>query len=76
VLLVVAAMLAQVISGGWVAMIAWAVLSLYFFLSLKGFYRQSWFRTAFKFAGISFVYATFFLSPALIFALVASVVEG
>lgn len=76
VLLIVAAVLAQVISGGWVALIAWGVLSLYFFLSLKVFYAQGWAKTAFKFVAISFVYATFFLAPALVFALAASVVEG
>jgi hypothetical protein len=74
VLLIVAATLAQVMAAGWVAMLAWGALSLYFLLSLKYFYRQSWFKTAFKFVCISFVYATFFLAPALLFALAASVV--
>lgn len=76
VLLIAAAALAQVMAGGWVALLAWGVLSLYFFLSLKHFYVQSWFKTAIKFVGISVVYATFFLAPALLLALAASVVEG
>ena len=74
VLLIGAAILAQVMSGGWVALLTWVALSLYFFLSLKHFYRQGWFKTAFKSAGISFVYATFFLLPALVFAIAASAV--
>lgn len=76
VLLIAAAAVAQVASGGWIALATWAVMSLYFFLSLKHFYAQSWLKTTLKFAGVSFVYATFFLAPALIFALVISAVEG
>ena len=74
VLLIAAAVLAQVMSGGWVAFLTWVLLSAYFFLSLKFFYGQGWFKTAVKFVGISFVYATFFLAPALIFAIAASAV--
>jgi hypothetical protein len=76
VMLIGAAILAQVLSGGWVAWIAWIVLSLYFYLSLKFFYGQGWVRTGVKFVGISFVYAVFFLSPALAFAVIASLIAG
>ena len=76
VLLIGAAVLAQVMGGGWVALITWIVLSLYFYLSLKFFYGQSWIRTGVKFVGISFVYAVFFLAPAVGAAVVASVIEG
>jgi hypothetical protein len=76
VVLIGAAIAAQVLPGMWVARLVLIVLSLYFFLSLKFFYGQSWIRTGFKFAGITFTYAVFFLAPALVFALVASVLGG
>ena len=76
VVLIGAALAAQVLSGGWVARLTLIVLSLYLFLSLKYFYGQGWVKTGVKFTCITFIYAVFFLSPALIFALVASVVGG
>jgi hypothetical protein len=76
VLLIAAAAVAQVASGSWIALVAWGVLSLYFLLSLKRFYAQSWFKTALKFTVVSVVYAVFFLAPALLLALTASIVEG
>lgn len=76
VVLIGAAIAAQVMSGGWVARLTMVVLSLYFFLSLKYFYGQGWVKTGFKFVGIALIYSVFFLFPALIFALVASVVDG
>jgi hypothetical protein len=76
VLLIAAAVLAQVMGGTWVALLTWTLLSLYFFLSLRFFYRQSWRMTLVKFVGISFVYAIFFLFPALLFAIAASALEG
>ncbi len=51
-------------------------MSAYFLLSLKIFYRQGWFLTASKFAGISLVHFFFFLCPTLGVAVVASVVAG
>lgn len=76
VVLIGAAVLAQVLSGGWVAALTWVVLSVYLLLSIKHFYGQGWIPTAFKFVGITFIYAVFFLTPALVFALAVSVVEG
>ncbi|MDR3527883.1 MAG: DUF3667 domain-containing protein [Rhizomicrobium sp.] len=76
VVLIGAAIAAQLLSGIWVARLTLLVLSVYFFLSLKSFYGQSWVATAVKCAAISFTYAVFFLAPALAFALVASVLGG
>jgi len=74
--LIGAAIAAQVLSGTWVARLTLVVLSVYFFLSLKNFYGQGWLRTGTKFVGITFTYAVFFLAPALVFALVASLLGG
>lgn len=76
VVLIGAAVLAQILSGGWVAALTWITISVYFFMSLKHFYGQGWVKTGLKFAGIAFIYAVFFLSPALAVALIASVVAG
>ncbi len=76
VVLIGAAILAQVMAGGWVAALTWFSVSTYFLLSLKRFYGQGWKKTGLKFAGIGFIYAVFFLSPALAFAVIASVVGG
>lgn len=76
VVLIGAAILAQLLPGMLVARLTLVVLAVYFFLSLKIFYGQSWLRTGVKFAGISVTYAVFFLVPALAFALFASVLAG
>ena len=76
VVLIGAAAAAQVFSSGWLAILTWAVLSVYLFLSMKYFYRQGWLLTSLKFVGITFIYAVFFLAPALSFALAASVLAG
>jgi len=76
VVLIGAAIAAQLLSGIWVARLTLLVLAVYFILSLKSFYGQSWATTGVKFAAISFTYAFFFLAPALVFALVASVLGG
>lgn len=76
VVLIGAAIVAQILSGGWLAALTWITISVYFFLSLKHFYGQGWVKTGLKFTGITFIYAVFFLGPALAFALVASVVAG
>lgn len=73
VLMMVAAGLAQLVPGVFVAKLTLIVLALYVFLSLKTFYGQGWVKTGLKFTGIAFIYAVFFLIPALAFALVASV---
>ncbi|GAA0534307.1 hypothetical protein FHS83_003043 [Rhizomicrobium palustre] len=73
VVLIGAALAAQVMSAHWVARLTLGVLALYLFLSLKVFYGQGWVKTGLKFTGIAFIYAVFFLVPALVFALAASV---
>jgi hypothetical protein len=74
--LIVAAAAAQFLSGGLVALLALLALSAYFLLALKRFYRQKWWLTGLKFAGIAVIYPVFFLGPALAFALIASAVGG
>ncbi len=76
VVLIGAAVAAQILSGLWVARLTLLVLSVYLLLSLKYFYGQSWVRTCGKFAALSFTYTVFFLAPALAFALAASVLGG
>lgn len=76
VVLIGAAVIAQVLSGGWVALAAWLALSLYLLLSFKHFYGQGWPVTGLKFVGVTVIYALFFLFPALLFALAMSVVAG
>lgn len=76
VVLIAAAVVAQVMSAEWVALAAWFVLSLYFLISLKHFYRQGWPATVLKFSAVATIYALFFLFPALLFALVMSIVAG
>ena len=76
VVLIAAAAVAQVLSGGWVAAVAWLVLSVYFLISLKRFYGQRWLITGLKWGGITVIYAVFFLLPALVFALMLSAVAG
>lgn len=73
VLVMLAAMGAQMTTGIWLAKLTLAVLALYLFLSLKKFYGQGWVKTGLKFACITVIYAVFFLAPALLFALAASV---
>jgi hypothetical protein len=64
-LLLIAAGLAQVLSGSIVALIAGLALAVYLFLAMKRFYRQSWFWTSTKFIGIGFIYALVILPTAL-----------
>lgn len=74
--LIAAAIAAQFISGKWVALFVVAAVGLYVLFSLKKFYGQNWLWTGLKFAGISFIYSLFFLLPALLGAVVASVVAA
>lgn len=76
VLLIGAAIVAQIVGGWLVALLTWIALSVYLVLSLKHFYGQSWVKTILKFFGITFIYNVFCLTPALLFALAASVVAG
>jgi Protein of unknown function (DUF3667) len=65
VAVMVAAGLAQVMSGGYVALLFFAVVSLYIFLAMKRFYAQGWIKTTLKFLMVSGIYCCFFLIPAL-----------
>jgi len=72
----IAAAAAQFVPPNVLTVLVLAVLSLYFLLSLKYFYGQGWWITGLKFVGITIIYVGFFLLPALVFALAASVIEG
>lgn len=76
VALFAAALAAQIIAGEWVALGLVLGVSAYFLLSLKAFYRQNWFWTGVKFAGISVTYFVVCLAPALMVAVAASAIEG
>ena len=65
VTLIVAAVLAQMISGELVAWLVFAVMSVYIFLAMKIFYAQGWFLTTVKFLFISGIYTIFCLLPAM-----------
>jgi hypothetical protein len=56
---------AQLMSGQWAALATLAAIGLYILLAIRRFYRQSWFWTCAKFAGISSAYTMFFLFPAI-----------
>jgi hypothetical protein len=74
--LIAAVGLSQILSGGIVGWLTLAAICLYLLLSLRNFYAQSWLATAVKFIALTFVYSVFFLVPALIAALAASMVAG
>src|SRR5665213_31702 len=65
VALIVDVGLTQILSGGTVAWLTFAVLSVYIFIAMKRFYEQGWFWTTVKFGFISFIYTCFFLFPAI-----------
>lgn len=76
VVLIAAVWLAQVLAGeivGWLTLIA---LGAYLLLAMKRVYGQSWFWTGTKFAFLSFIYAVFFLLPALAAVIGVSVLEA
>ena len=74
--LLVAAGLAQILSGYVVATITAVVLSVYLLLAMRRFYGQNWFWTSTKWFTIEFLYATSFIFPALITILVMAVLYG
>jgi Protein of unknown function (DUF3667) len=76
VVLIVAAVAAQLIDETWVAILTAVALAAYLLLSLKRFYRQSWLTTGLKFAGIGIIYPLFFLLPALGLGVIVSMFEG
>jgi hypothetical protein len=75
-ILIVAVGVAQILSGGLVALLIFIAMSAYIFLALKRFYKQGWVITTVKFLSISFIYTLVFLFPALIAALVTGILEG
>jgi len=65
VALIVAAGLAQILSGEAVALLTISAIGIYIFIAMKRFYKQGWFWTTVKFLTVSFIYTCFFLLPAL-----------
>jgi hypothetical protein len=74
-MILVAVILGRLITGGTAAEIALLAIAFYLFLAMKRFYRQGWVWTAVKFALVSFVYGAFFLAPALLGILLASLLN-
>jgi hypothetical protein len=74
-MILVAVILGRVITGGVAAEMALVAIALYLFLAMKRFYRQGWVWTVVKFALVSFVYGSFFLAPALLGILLASLLN-
>lgn len=75
VVLIAAVWLAQIMKGtvGWLAL---AAVGLYLLLAMKRFYGQGWGWTAAKFTLVSFIYAVFFLLPALGIVIAVSAFEA
>jgi hypothetical protein len=73
IVLVVAVGVAQVLDSGWVAFGAVVAMGLYFLFAMKRFYGQSWFWTGLKFVSIGFLYCFFFLGPAMLAVIAASI---
>lgn len=65
VALIIAAGLAQILSGTLVFWFVVASIGLYVLLAIRRFYEQSWFWTSIKWFAISGIYTIFFLCPAL-----------
>jgi hypothetical protein len=63
--LIVAAGLAQILSGEIVAWLVFAAIAIYIFIAMKRFYRQGWAITTIKYLVVSFIYTFIFLIPAL-----------
>jgi hypothetical protein len=76
VLLIVAAALAQFLSGTLVFLFTMAVLGIYILIAMKRFYEQNWFWTVFKFLTVSAIYTVVFLFPALLTVFVISFTGG
>lgn len=65
VLLMLAAVATQFLSGGTVTLGTLIVGGVYTLIATRNFYRQNWFWTVVKFVFVSFFYTCFFLLPAL-----------
>lgn len=74
VVLILAAIAAQVIDGLWVGAFVFLSLAVYVLLAMKRFYAQSWLMTVVKWISVGFIYSSFLLAPALGFAIVASMI--
>jgi hypothetical protein len=74
VVLVVAALAAQLIDGMWVGAFVFLSLAIYVLLAMKRFYAQRWPITVVKYLAVGFIYSTFLLAPAVAFAIVASMI--
>lgn len=74
-MILIAVVLARVISGSVAAEIALLAIAVYLFLAMKRFYQQGWIWTAVKFVLVSFVYGALFLAPALAGILTASLLD-
>ncbi len=74
VVLIVAAIAAQMINGLWVGAFVFLSLAAYVLLAMKRFYAQGWPITVVKYLAVGFIYASFLLGPALAFAIVASMI--
>jgi hypothetical protein len=70
-LLLIAAVLAQILSEGTVTSLLFGGVALYLLLAMKRFYAQNWFWTGTKFVFVSFVYLCFLL-PTILAVLVIS----
>lgn len=75
-LLLVAAGMAQIISGEAVAWLTCVALGIYLCLAMKRFYGQNWWWTAAKFAAVGVIYTLFFVLPTFVGVLVAAVMYG
>jgi len=75
VVLIVAAGLAQILSGEIVAWLVFAAIAIYIYIAMKRFYRQGWIMTTLKYLTVSFIYTFIFLIPAL-FGVVAYIFLG
>jgi hypothetical protein len=76
VLLLGAAAAAQVMPAEYVALVTVLIAAIYAFAAMKRFYQQGWFWTSFKFVLVSGIYVCLFAMPALVGALVLSVLGG
>lgn len=74
-LILLMVILARIVAGGTAAGLALLAIALYLFVAMKRFYKQGWAWTSVKFAAVSFIYAAFFLAPALAGILAISLLD-
>jgi hypothetical protein len=66
VALLIAAGLAQLLPGDWIAYLLLLTMTAYIYLAMKRFYGQGWVKTGVKFVIVSGLYCVFCIVPALI----------